>query len=149
QMKREDFDAAEKRRAEVLVIKKKLKGENHWQVTDARLALQDVALKRRLSPAQRGQLAFTAQLVQEAVQLNNAGKWREAIEPASQVIEVRRKVLGERHLAYASGLSFLASLHYALDEYSKAELLWREAMDIRKTVLGEKHPDYATSLENL
>jgi CHAT domain-containing protein/Tfp pilus assembly protein PilF len=146
---REDFAAARKARQEVLAIQTKLLGKHHWQVTDARLALEDVERLERMTPADRRRLAEAAQLNGRVVQSYQQGKTREAVALAQKVLAIRKEVLGESHPDYAQGLNNLALLYQVQGEYAKAEPLLRKARDTYKQVFGERHPQYALSLNNL
>jgi CHAT domain-containing protein/tetratricopeptide (TPR) repeat protein len=146
---REDFAAARKARQEVLAIQMKLLGQRHWQVTDARLALEGVERRAQLAPDDRRRLAEATELQGRVVQLYQQGKVQQALPVAQKVLAIRKQVLGERDLDYATTLSDLASLYFAQGVYAKAEPLYCQARDTFKQVLGERHPDYATSLHNL
>jgi hypothetical protein len=108
---RDDFPAARTARQEVLAIKRKLLGADHWQVTDARIALDDVELLARMEPADRRRLAETGPLNEREHQLYQQGKTNEAIPLAQQAAEIYKQVLGERHPVYASSLNNLAFLY--------------------------------------
>jgi len=146
---RNDWAAARKARQEVLSLRIKRHGEMHWTVTDARLALADVESLDRMTPPQRQQLAKANRLNDEVVALYRQGRFREAVDPARQVLEIRKAVLGEKHPRYALGLNNLANLYREMGDYAKDEPLFRQALAIRKAVLGEQHPDYAHSLHDL
>ena len=64
-------------------------------------------------------------------------------------MEIRKRVLGENHPAYAQSLNNLAELYRHIGNYAKAEPLYRQALEVKKRALGENHPDYAKSLGNL
>jgi Tetratricopeptide repeat len=107
---KEDFTAARKLREEVLVIKTKHLGREHWQVTDARLATENTALLEKLDPSQRRQLAEADQLNNKVVALYGQGKFGEATDLARKTADIRRKILGEKHHDYATSLNNLALL---------------------------------------
>jgi CHAT domain-containing protein/Tfp pilus assembly protein PilF len=146
---REDFAAAVAARREVLAVRTKLHGEKHWKTTDARLALADAEHQGRMTATQRRRLAEAQRLNDEVVALYGQGRYREAIERARQVLEIRKDELGDRHALYAIGMNNLALLYNSIGNYAKAEPLYRRALQIKKVALGEQHPDYATGLNNL
>jgi CHAT domain-containing protein/Tfp pilus assembly protein PilF len=146
---REDFPAACQARQEVLAIHTKRLGAQHWQVTDARLALEDVDRLARMEPANRRRLNGAEQLSSQAVQLYQQGKTRAGIPLAEKAAEIRKQVLGERHADYAQSLNNLAALYRAQGEFARAEPLFRQAVAIAQQTLGECHPAYAISLNNL
>jgi CHAT domain-containing protein/Tfp pilus assembly protein PilF len=145
----ENFPAAQKHRQHVLAILTPLRGKDHWQVTDARLALEGAERLARMAPPDRGRLAEAGQLNERAGQLYQQGKPREALPLVQKALNLRKQVLGERHPDYAQSLNNLAGLYWAQGEYSKAEPLFRQALEIQKQVLGQRHPHYVQSLNNL
>jgi CHAT domain-containing protein/Flp pilus assembly protein TadD len=144
-----NFPAAQKLRQKILAIQTQQHGKDHWQVTDARLALAHSELLARLDPEERGQLQEATTLNMQVFQLWKAGKSREALPLARQAVAIRRRLLGERHRDYALSLLNLAAQHQALGQWKEAEPLYRQVLDLRKQMLGERHPDYAISLNNL
>jgi CHAT domain-containing protein/Tfp pilus assembly protein PilF len=58
-------------------------------------------------------------------------------------------VQGEAHTAYATTLSELGGLYYAMGENEEALALMKQTVAIRKAALGDAHPDYAQALSNL
>lgn len=83
------------------------------------------------------------------VQLYREGRYAEAAVIARQVIELRKRQLGENHPNYATILNMLAMLHVSMGDYAKAEPLYKQAMTIWREALGEDHPSYGASLSNL
>jgi CHAT domain-containing protein/Tfp pilus assembly protein PilF len=144
-----NFPAAKKHRQQVLAIQTQLHAKDHWQVTDARIALERLELLAGLDPKERALLQEADSLNTRVVQLWSAGRSREALPLARQAVAIRRKVQGERHPDYAQSLFNLAAQHQALGQWKEAEALYRQALAIKKQVLGERHPDYAGSLSNL
>jgi CHAT domain-containing protein/Tfp pilus assembly protein PilF len=147
--KQENFLSAQKLRRQVLASLTKLRGKDHWQVTNARLALEHAELLGRLDPKERALLQEAATLNTQIEQLGSAGRSREALPLARQAVAIHRRLLGEHHPDYALSLFNLAAQHLALGQWKEAETLYRQTLDIRKEVLGERHPDYANSLNNL
>src|SRR5581483_1728199 len=64
-------------------------------------------------------------------------------------LEIRRKLFGDSHPAYATSLNNFASLYIEMNRYTEAEPLLEQALAIRRTVLGELHPDVASVLNNM
>jgi tetratricopeptide (TPR) repeat protein/CHAT domain-containing protein len=146
---RNDLVAARAARQEVLAIRTKLRSAQHWQVTDARIALEDVERLARMAPADRQRLDEAGRLIRQVARLQQQGKSREGIPLAQKALEIHKALLGERHPDYAARLNNLALLYEAHGDYAKAEPLLRQAVEITKQVLGTRHPKYATSLNNL
>ena len=119
------------------------------KVTDARLAVKHVELLAKLSPAERKQLAGTRDIYQKARALYKQNKYR-AVEPLYQeILEIRRKLLGENHRLTATAYGNLGLLHARMAEFSEAERLFKKAIEIDRKVLGEQHPDFVIDLNSL
>lgn len=145
----EDFCAAGKVYEEVLAIEQKRFGPDHWRTTDARLELAHTRQLRELSADERRELQFAARQYQEVTRVLREGKYPAALDTARQVIEVRRRILGETHPNFASSLSNLAGLYASLGDYARAQPLLMQVLAIDNELLGEAHPRYASSLNNL
>src|SRR5262249_29848659 len=72
---REDFAAARQPRQEVLAIRTKLQGGQHWRVTDALPAVAHVDRLAQLAPEQRRQLVEAQQLNAKVIVLYREGKY--------------------------------------------------------------------------
>jgi tetratricopeptide (TPR) repeat protein len=147
--KREDWPAARTARQEVLRLQTALHGAADWRVTDARQQLADLERWIQWSPEERIRLREASRLNTQVGQLWQAGRSREALPLAQQVVQLLKELLGENDPLYAQGLSSLAAQHAALQHAGEAEQLYRRVLAIRKQALGERHPDYALGLHNL
>jgi tetratricopeptide (TPR) repeat protein len=136
-------------RQEVVRLQEKRLGKDHWQTTDARLALESSRRRAGMSPEEHAALLQAQADNERAAQLYKQGKFREAVQVAARALAVFRRVVGERHPDYASSLNNLALLYQKMGEHGKALPLLLEARDLRHQVLMERHPDYATSLMSL
>ena len=66
-----------------------------------------------------------------------------------EALNIRKRVLGEKHLAVAESLYTLGTYHHHKGNYPAAELLFRQALALRKELLGREHPLVARSLGDL
>jgi tetratricopeptide (TPR) repeat protein len=115
-----------------------------------------------------------AELEARIEQLQEAGKWEEALRAAQEITELRARVQGEEHWEAVNARWLVKALQavqrqnkevqkqyaglLALDRdaerleargYREAQPLRQKALDIRREVLGEDHPDTALSYNNL
>lgn len=148
-LNQDDLPTAAKARQEILDIRRRLQGERHWQVTDARLAVTHVEHLKRLTPEERRQLRELAVLDGEVERLGQRNKTREAAALAERVVEGRRRLLGERDPVYADAVAELAWVYEGAEDYGKAQPLRRRALEIRREILGPLHPQVAVSVNNL
>ncbi|OIP34016.1 MAG: hypothetical protein AUK47_18360 [Deltaproteobacteria bacterium CG2_30_63_29] len=65
------------------------------------------------------------------------------------VLEVRRRVLGEEHPNTLTSMNNLASTLKAQGDLEGARELIEKALEVRRRVLGEKHPNTTSSQWNL
>ncbi len=86
---------------------------------------------------------------EEALKLQRAGKYNEALSLAGRALEIRERLLGAEHLDVAAAITSLASAYSGKGDYVKAESLCRRALDIREKALGKDHPATADSVNNL
>jgi tetratricopeptide (TPR) repeat protein/CHAT domain-containing protein len=90
-----------------------------------------------------------SQLNQEVEQLYQQGQYTQALDLATQSLELARTHLGETHPDTARSLNNLAGLYQAMGAYEQARPLYERALAIHEEVSGTTHPDTATSLNNL
>ena len=81
--------------------------------------------------------------------LRYIAEYEKAQELYSQVLEIRKRVLGEEHPDTAASYNNLASVYASQGEYEKAEGLYGKALGICERVLGEEYLGTATSYNNL
>ncbi|KAK4213874.1 n-terminal acetyltransferase A auxiliary subunit [Rhypophila decipiens] len=81
--------------------------------------------------------------------LYDRGRWREK-EPVDQrAYELRRAVLGEKHLDTIRSMAELATTYHQQGRYAEAESIYIKVLELRREVLGEKHPDTIWSMADL
>jgi serine/threonine protein kinase len=77
------------------------------------------------------------------------GLYRDAELQLERALDLRRRVLGERHPDTLMSMNNLASLYMNQGELARAKPLFTELLDARRRVLGEEHPDTARTMNNL
>ncbi|WP_424100900.1 CHAT domain-containing tetratricopeptide repeat protein [Moorena producens] len=95
------------------------------------------------------QLAKAKQLNQQVIDLNEQGKYSEAIPLAQEALIIRQQVLGEEHADVAESLNNLGELYREMGKYQQAEPLLTQALEMRRRLLGDEHADLPESLNNL
>ena len=86
---------------------------------------------------------------EEALKLQRAGKYGDALPLAERVLEIRERLLGTEHRDVAAAITSLAGVYSGRGDYVKAVSLSQRALDIREKALGKDHPDTAQSTNNL
>jgi tetratricopeptide (TPR) repeat protein len=89
------------------------------------------------------------QYVRFGLVLGASGYWKDAEKLEVQVMETRKKLLGEEHPDTLTSMANLASTYWNQGRWKEAEELEVEVMKTSKRLLGEEHPDTLTSMANL
>ncbi|MGH7242155.1 MAG: tetratricopeptide repeat protein [Phycisphaerales bacterium] len=130
------FDESEKLYLDAIATQEKLSGPDHALVLEVKAnlawmlywaAMQDKAIAAELKP----------QRLQRSRVLGE------------QVLDARKRVLGEDHPETLTTMNNLASTYRALGIQDKADALSRAELETSIRVLGEDHPDTITSLANM
>jgi hypothetical protein len=79
----------------------------------------------------------------------NQGRWKEAEELQVQVMQTRKRVLGNEHPHTLISMGNLAYTLQSQARYTEAFALMRRCSQLRQQVLGEQHPDTQSSLDTL
>ena len=80
-------------------------------------------------------------LRREVIRLYEAGNYRKAAEVARRLLEMQKRVLGEFHPDYATGLNNLSLLLQKGGDVAGAARLLDEVIAIRRVALGIDHPE--------
>ncbi|KAI1519708.1 kinesin light chain [Pyrenophora tritici-repentis] len=84
-----------------------------------------------------------------ATALFSDGRYEEAEELYVQVMQTRKRVLGDEHPDMLSSMNNLAATYWNQGRWKEAEELQVQVMQTRKRVLTDEHPDTLTSMNNL
>jgi len=132
----ERFDEAEKLFAEAAAIQEKISGRDHPLTLEVR---SNFAWLEYWSAMQERE--------------KRPDKYKERIARSralnEEVLEAKRRVLGEEHQSTLATMSNLASVYTELGMLDEAEALSRKDLEIVTRMLGENHPDTIVSLANL
>ena len=82
-------------------------------------------------------------LHKKASELENSGKYTEAVPYARRALEIEERRSGPNHLNVAILLNRLAILYDDLARYTDAEQMYKRSLAIREKVRGSSHPDVA------
>jgi tetratricopeptide (TPR) repeat protein len=134
---------------EVLALRRRVQGEDHWQTADARRALETFRRLARQPAAVRQEAASVPKLLQQADGLNDRRQHAAAEPLYRKALAAARRVLGEEHPGTADCCASLALNLDAQTRYDDAEPLFHRALSIRRKVLGERHPATARACNNL
>jgi hypothetical protein len=79
----------------------------------------------------------------------NQGRWDAAEELEVQVMEARKKKLGEDHPHTLTSMASLASTYWSQGQSRDAISLMRHGVQLRRGKLGVSHPDYSFAADTL
>jgi tetratricopeptide (TPR) repeat protein len=124
---------------ELLTLREKLQGKDHWQVQNVRLVIDD--LRRPLTAEQKEKLDTAQRLNDRAETLYKSGKSRDAIPVAEKALALAGQVYGNEHRTIIESLNLLTILHSAEKKLADAERTSKDALRICRKVYGEEHPE--------
>ncbi|QRV80912.1 nephrocystin-3 protein [Ceratobasidium sp. AG-Ba] len=84
-----------------------------------------------------------------AIVYRDNGRWKEAEVLDLQVLDARKKNLGEDHPLTLISMANLASTYWNQGRWGEAEALQVEVLEVSRRELGASHPDTLTSMANL
>jgi tetratricopeptide (TPR) repeat protein len=146
---REAFKEARQARAEALEIQTRLRGADHWRVSDARQALAHSERLAGLSAEQRRLLREAGRLHKQAQDLAGKDKIKEALSLVQRAWVTYKEVLGEEDVDSIACLRELGLLSGRQGSFARASTLLLRAVNLNKKVLGATHPGYAAALNDL
>jgi tetratricopeptide (TPR) repeat protein len=80
---------------------------------------------------------------------SDEGRWREAEKLRAQVMAIRIRVLGPKHVQTLSSMHNLAFTLRTQQRLKEAEEIETQVVETSKKVLGQEHPDTLTSMNHL
>jgi tetratricopeptide (TPR) repeat protein len=149
QVQEDKYPEAIREAKELLALRCKVQGEDHWETVTAQYGLKALEKVAALPAGSRREFATIPALRSKVRKLNAKRQYEEAQFLLIQILRIKRKLLGENHPDTATSLTNLALNLDAQAQYAEADLLYRQALELRRKLLGENHPDTATSLTNL
>ncbi len=81
--------------------------------------------------------------------LYSDGRWDEAEELFSQILETEKNMHGTDYINTQNALAWVASTYRNQGRWTEAEELFVQVMETRKKTLGDNHPSTLTSMANL
>jgi tetratricopeptide (TPR) repeat protein len=143
------FEDALKAAEELAALRKRLQGEDHWEVVDAQHTVAAMKLALRAEKADRENYAASFAWQREAAALRDKGRYRQVQPLLEKVLAVRREVLGEKHPDTATAYNNVAFNLNAQGKFAEAAEGYQKALAIRRELLGEDHPETAGSYNNV
>jgi tetratricopeptide (TPR) repeat protein len=130
-------------------LRDKVQGADHWEAGDARRELQTLRRLASATPEDQQGYVRAAQQERLAAALEQKRQARQAQPLWQEVLDLRRKILGEEHLDTATAYYNLGGNQKAQGKYAEAEQGYRKALAIYRKLLSEEHPATATAYSGL
>jgi tetratricopeptide (TPR) repeat protein/CHAT domain-containing protein len=147
---REDNDgAAQAERREVWQLQQQIHGDGHWEVTDARLALERVERVAAMDKAMRERSRRAERDLSEASRRHEEQRPAEALPIAERVLRELGEVWGAASLEAGRAALLVGDVSFDLQRYEPARAAYDRAVQIFRSVLGEQHRDVGLALNNL
>jgi tetratricopeptide (TPR) repeat protein len=145
----DNYAEAIRLREELLALRTREQGAEHWQTVDARWVLTATKKVATLPPEKRAGWRQTAQGGVAARRLEQQAQFGKALAMWQERLKWCRDVLGEDHPDTASGYNNVAANLQAQGRYGEARPLYQKALDIRRKALGEDNPLTALGYYNI
>jgi CHAT domain-containing protein/tetratricopeptide (TPR) repeat protein len=130
-------------------IFEKALGPDHWRTADARRKVETLETVAGLPEEGRKALAAYRVVYQEFLDAYEKASYPDAERLGRQLLEVRRRFLGEGHPDTAESYLTLAAVLFAQGKLAEAEAMYRKALAIELKALGEGHPNTALGYSHL
>ncbi|KAI0605404.1 TPR-12 multi-domain protein [Pyrenophora tritici-repentis] len=122
---------------------------NHSNRSKWRRLLPHAQYALSYSPADNDDEERTRLASKCATALFSDGRYEEAEELQVQVMETRKRVLGDEHPNTLTSMGNLAATYRNQGRWKEAEELQVQVLQTSKRVLTDEHPDTLTSMHNL
>lgn len=129
-----------------------------FEVSDPSEALGDTITAREIldKGAEKIEVELADQPEVQATLMNTMGNvyrelglYDQAVSLLEKSLNIRRQLFGNTHPSIATGLLYLAGVHFTTGNYTKAEDNVREALVIRQKIFGDRDSTVATCLNDL
>ena len=141
-----DLDEAVKLQQEVIDLRTRVQGADHWQVGQEHVVLK---ILQTLDQEKRRQFKRATQALKSADKLEASARYADAQRLIEEALAIRLRLFGEEHTYTAAALNHLAVNLDSQGKFADAEPLHRKALAMRLELHGEEHPDTAESYNNL
>lgn len=133
---------------ELLALRTRLQGADHWQTVDQKWELETTKKQATWTPGQWARWRKALDGVTIAQSLEAKARFAEAQPFRRALSETFRELLGEEHPYTAAGYNNEALNLQALRKFADAAALDDKTLAIRRRLLGENHPDTAGCYNN-
>jgi tetratricopeptide (TPR) repeat protein len=144
-----NFEEAVKQARQVATLRAKAQGKYHWEVIDARLAVERWERLARVPPKDRPAVLTALRHLGEGGLLRARRDYQGAERACGEALANFRNVLGEEHCETSLCYNILAANLEAQGQQALAQPHREKALRIVKKALGEQHANTAALYQNL
>jgi tetratricopeptide (TPR) repeat protein len=148
-LKEDRSDEAIAKAEELLSLRARVQGPNHFETLDAAWRLKTLRRVGLMSHEDRVAYQTARTVNKQAETLEDQGKHAEAQPLFEQALAIRRRLLTDEHPDTAASYNNLATNLYPQGKYARAQTLNEKALAIRRRLLTDDHPDTSASYNNL
>jgi tetratricopeptide (TPR) repeat protein len=130
---------------QVLEVRQRVQGADHWETGDCRRSLQTLQRIAALTGAARSEWDKSTRMWKDAFTKAFQKNYGEAIPLLKQAMEIRRRLVGDENVFVSAMRSNLAFFYDLSDRRAEAEPLLREGLELDRHLRGEDHPETALS----
>ena len=134
---------------EILAIRRRVQGEDHWQTIDSRIAAETCVRVGSLPREDQDLYATTLRNDEDEEKLLAQAQYSKVEPLLRKSLDVRRRLLGEGHFVTATAYHNLGSVLMNQGRYDEAEPQYRKALAIKQNTIGEDHPSTAAAYNEL
>ena len=145
----DDYAGAIQAAEELLVLRRRVQGVDHWEVTTSTYVLSRLKIVMKLPEDRRKAWREAREQRPLADSLMLEAAYAKALPLLRSFQTLHEQVLGEDHPDTAATHTNVADNLEAVMELGEAQLHYEKALEIRRRVLGENHPSTAMSYNNV
>ena len=134
---------------EIVATRRRIQGEDHFEVFDAALLRTTIAEVARLPDDLQTRFCESYSQTSAATDSQTKGLYAEAEENFVKALSGRRAALGDDHPYTIDSLNLLVNVLHQRGQRSRTLILASEVLEKRRRSLGDNHPQTAISLHNL
>ncbi len=134
---------------EILALVADKLGKDHYATGDWRREIEGLKTLAALPEAGRAEYRKTYVLSEELGQLWRKARYEDALRPAEQILDIRRRLMGPESVYVAFAANEYGLVLHRAARYADAVKQLREALRIVRNAAGEDHPNMATLYGNL
>jgi tetratricopeptide (TPR) repeat protein len=146
---RDDLPGAIKAAAEVVALRTRLQGEDHWQTRTARRQVETLKKMAAFTAEQKSEFAAARKQLQDGNSLATQGQFAEAQKAYEKALVGYCRLLGANNLHTSVVANNLGRCLQLQSQFGPAESAFRDALAGARESIGADHPETVKVCTNL